>query len=239
MRALPTSLAAPANGETGRTEANTSRRHVLDCAARLFREHGYAAVSLRDIAAASGIKAGSLYYHFASKEEIVTEMLNIGVRTVFGEVRRSVEALGDAPGAGRIETAIRAHLRSIFEIDDYNGASIRIFGQVPPRVRDATLGERDAYERYWVELLEREVPKGALRPDIDRTLLRLFLFGAMNWALEWYKPSGKYGVEELARQLSEIILRGAGRAPEPASPRGRPSNPKRPRSRSQKAAGKR
>ncbi len=239
MCAVPTSLAAPANGEAGHAEVNTSRRHILDCAARLFREHGYAATSLRDIAAASGIKAGSLYYHFASKDEIVTEMLNIGVRTVFDEVRRSVEALGDAPGAARIETAIRAHLRSIFEIDDYNGASIRIFGQVPAHVRDATLGERDAYERYWVELLEREVHQRKLRSDVDCTLLRLFLFGAMNWALEWYKPDGKYSVEEVARQLSEIILRGSGRAPEPTSPRGRRFSSKRHRRASQKAAGKR
>jgi AcrR family transcriptional regulator len=206
LRALPVPIAA----ETGRSETSASRRHILDCAARLIREHGYAATSLRDIAAASGIKAGSLYYYFASKEEIVTEMLNIGVQTAFGEVRRSIEALNGASGASQIETAIRAHMRAIFEIDDYNGASIRIFGQVPQRVRDAALGERDAYERYWLELIEQEVRAGKLRPGIDRTLLRLFLFGAMNSALEWYNPGGKHSLDEVSHELSQIILRGIG-----------------------------
>ncbi len=195
-------------------EAKASRRQILDCAARLFREQGYAAVSLRDIAAASGMKAGSLYHHFVSKEEIVAEMLNIGVQTVFGEVRRAIEAAGDVPAAHLIETAVRAHLRSIFEFGDYTGASIRIFGHVPARVRDATIGERDAYERYWVALLARGARLGDLRGDIDLTLLRLFLFGAMNWALEWYKP-GRLDLDGIARQLGEIILHGAApvRAP--------------------------
>ncbi|HUN50820.1 MAG TPA: TetR/AcrR family transcriptional regulator [Candidatus Sulfotelmatobacter sp.] len=200
------------SGEAVATEGVASRRHILDCAARLVRRQGYAATSLRDIAAASGMKAGSLYYHFASKEEIVTEMLNIGVQTVFGEVRRSVEALGDPPAASRVETAVRAHMRAIFEIDDYNGASIRIFGQVPPRVRDAALGERDAYEEYWHKLLEQDAAEGRLRPEVDRTLLRLFLFGAMNWALEWYDPAGKYSVTDVARALSDIVLRGSAGA---------------------------
>jgi AcrR family transcriptional regulator len=212
--------------EAAVSEGAVSRRHILDCAARLVRQHGYAATSLRDIAAASGMKAGSLYYHFASKEEIVAEMLNIGVQTVFGEVRRSVEALGDPPVASRIETAVRAHMRAIFEIDDYNGASIRIFGQVPPRVRDAALGERDAYERYWHKLLEQDAAAGRLRPEVDRTLLRLFLFGAMNWTLEWYDPAGKYTVNDVARALSDIVLRGsAGAGAAAKRPRGRAPKP--------------
>ena len=56
-----------------RKRGGNTRQHVLDCAARLFRMQGYAATSLRDIAAASGMKPGSLYYHFPSKEMIVID----------------------------------------------------------------------------------------------------------------------------------------------------------------------
>lgn len=187
-----------------------TRRQVLDCAAHLFREQGYAAVSLRDIAALCGMKAGSLYYHFASKEEIVLAILDIGVDTVYGEVRRAVEALGPVAPAAKIEAAVRAHLRAIFEVGDYCGASIRIFGHVPARVRHAAIAKRDLYETYWVELLSEGAAKGDLRGDVDLTLLRLFLFGAMNGTLEWYRPGGRRDLEGIARQLGRVVLQGAG-----------------------------
>src|SRR5438067_25320 len=67
----------------GAVKAAVTRAAVLDAAARLFREQGYAAPSLREIALAAGIQAGSLYYHFDSKEHIVAEVLRVGVETVF------------------------------------------------------------------------------------------------------------------------------------------------------------
>lgn len=60
----------------------SSRQHILDVAAKLFRATGYTKTSLRDIGERAGMKAGSLYYHFASKEELVAEVLRTGVKRV-------------------------------------------------------------------------------------------------------------------------------------------------------------
>ena len=70
---------------------------ILETAARLFRHEGYAATSLRAIAAACDMKAGSLYYHFESKDQIVSEVLDIGVQRVFDAVKLALEEL--APDA--------------------------------------------------------------------------------------------------------------------------------------------
>jgi AcrR family transcriptional regulator len=188
-------------------EREDSRRLILDCAARIFREHGYAAASLRDIAAAAGMKTASIYYHFTSKDEIVAEVLNIAVRTVFAEVRKSVGALKDPSPTARIEAAVEGHLRAIFETDDYNGASIRIFAQLPPHIGTVTLDEREAYVGYWKAMLQEARAAGVLR-DVDLTMLRLFLFGAMNWTPQWYK-SGQYTLTEISRKLCDIIFFGA------------------------------
>ena len=185
-----------------------SRRTVLDGAARLFRLHGYAAVSMRDIAAACGIKAGSLYYHFQSKEQIVTEVLDTGVSTVFEGARRSVDALPPAaPLEQRLRAAIGAHLHALLELDDYTGANIRIFGHVPERVRDAALASRRQYEDWWRGLLARGEAEGAFAPGTDLRLVRLFLLGAMNWSLEWHKP-GLTDVEDMADRLTAMALHG-------------------------------
>lgn len=189
-----------------------SRRLVLDHAAKLFRAHGYAAVSLRDIAAACGIKAGSLYYHFASKEQIVAEVLNTGVDTVFDEARRSVEALPpDAPLALRLRAAIGAHLHSLLGLDDYTGANIRIFGHVPERVRAAAVAHRRRYEDWWRALLDRGAAEGAFAPGTDLRLVRLFLLGAMNWSLEWHRP-GSQDVDDIAERLATMVLHGVSAA---------------------------
>jgi AcrR family transcriptional regulator len=190
-------------------EEGASRRLVLDGAARLFRREGYAAVSLRDIAAESGMKAGSLYYHFESKEVIVVEVLNIGVRRVHAAVAEAMAAVPpSAPIAERLCAAIGAHLRALHESGDYTSANIRIFGQVPPAIRRSHMPVRRAYEAVWTELLRNGVAAGALRGDMDIATLRAFLLGAMNTSLEWLVPR-RGTVARVAGELSRIVLNGA------------------------------
>ena len=78
---------------TNTIKSEVGREGILDAAASLFRQRGYGAVSLRSIAQAAGIKAGSIYYHFASKDEIVTEILNAGILAVHAEVVAAVDAV--------------------------------------------------------------------------------------------------------------------------------------------------
>ncbi len=199
------------------SEEGASRRHVLDCAARLFSREGYAAVSLRAIAAESGMKAGSLYYHFESKEVIVIEILNTGVTRVHDAVEQAIAALPpNGPVTQAITAAIGTHLRALHESGDYTSANIRIFGQVPPSIRKAHTATRRAYEALWAELLRRGVDSGELRSDINIASLRAFLLGAMNTSLEWLEPR-RGAVARLANDLSTIVLNGAIAARLPAA----------------------
>ena len=201
------------------SEEGASRRHVLDCAARLFSREGYAAVSLRAIAAESGMKAGSLYYHFESKEVIVIEILNTGVTRVHDAVEQAIAALPrNGPVTQAITAAIGTHLRALHESGDYTSANIRIFGQVPPSIRKAHTATRRAYEALWAELLRRGVDSGELRSDINIASLRAFLLGAMNTSLEWLEPR-RGAVARLANDLSTIVLNGAIAARLPAAAR--------------------
>ncbi|HCO91628.1 MAG TPA: TetR/AcrR family transcriptional regulator [Alphaproteobacteria bacterium] len=192
--------------ETSRSAVG--RDGVLDIAARLFREQGYGSVSLRKIAEAAGIKAGSIYYHFGSKDEIVAAVLDAGIQVVHESMRDAVTALpADTDGETALRAAIRAHLRALLDVSDYTSANVRIFGQVPQSVRDANLPTRRAYEAEWDSLLSRLQEDGTLKQDVDIRRLRLMLIGALNATLDWFDPD-RGSAEALSRTYADVFLNG-------------------------------
>jgi TetR/AcrR family transcriptional regulator, cholesterol catabolism regulator len=187
------------------------RQKVLDAAARLFREKGYAGTTMRDVAERCGIRAASLYYHFPSKDEILAEVFDYGVRRVAGAVRTAVDELPvTASSYDKIRAAVHAHLESFFVYGDYTASNIRVFRQAPREVQRKNRGLRDRYEAYWQRLLEEARRRGELRRGVDLSIARLFLFGGMNHTLEWYTARG-VSFRDLAERYTELIFRGIGR----------------------------
>ena len=189
-----------------------TRLRILDAAAKTFRQKGYAATRLSDIARAAELQPGSIYYHFDSKEQILEEVLDIGLRRVFEAVRAEVAGLGPtASHRRRITVALQAHLAMLLKHGDYTSANIRIFGQVPKPVQRRHLKLRRAYDDYWRELLAAAQRAGALRSDADLTLARMFLIGALNWSIEWYSPTRR-SIADIAEAFSGFVFDGIGEA---------------------------
>ncbi len=191
-----------------KTRHKIGRAGILNVAARLFRDHGYGPVSLRKIAQEAGIKAGSIYYHFSSKDEIVVAILDQGIWAVHEQLRQAITVPPeDRDTATILRAAIRVHLRTLLEFSDYTSANVRIFGQVPQAVRDANLPARRAYEAEWDTFLSRIQAERALRPDVDIRRFRLMLIGALNATLEWFDPD-RGSPDALADAYADIFLDG-------------------------------
>ncbi len=187
---------------------DTSRTRILDESARLFRQKGYAAVSLRAIADAANMKAGSVYYHFSSKEEIVIAVLNKGVKVVHDEVAAGIERLpDDASADDLIRSGIVNHLKALLEFSNYTSANVRIYGQVPESVRDANRIVRLEYEACWNQILKTAVKKGGVRQGVDLKVFRMLLIGSLNATLEWFDPF-KGEVKNLADRYADLLLCG-------------------------------
>ena len=187
-------------------KSDRTRQRILDTAAREFRQRGYAGTKVNDIALAADMRAASIYYYFESKDQLFEEVLKIGLTLIFEAVRRAVEAVPDKEGYyTKLLAAVEAHLSTLHEYGDYSSANIRNFGQTPDDIQERQLGLRNAYGEYWRELLIAAQEAGVLRKDINLSLLRMYLFGAMNWSLEWVKP-GKLNAAGLARELCHTLF---------------------------------
>jgi len=205
-------------GTTDTNEVSAGRQLRLDTAARLFRAEGYAGTSLRDIAGEAGMRAASLYHYFDSKDAIVGEVLRIGVEQVFDKVRAAVEALPpEADAQVLLQTAVHTHLQGMHGLQDYTCANLRIFGQVRAHVREAHLPTRDAYERYWVQVLARCARQGGFDHQRDLRLARLFLFAAMNGTLDWFQ-GGAVSLKAVADEMTELVLQGLRQRPSKENP---------------------
>jgi TetR/AcrR family transcriptional regulator, cholesterol catabolism regulator len=188
-----------------------TRRQILDAAAKLLRRNGYASTSLRD--AATGMKAGSLYYHFASKEEIAETVMAEGIDLVRAAVKKALAFRPkDSDPLEDIEIAVRAHLQALHESGDYASANIRCFNHVPDEIKQRLRKVRERYNADWRKLINRARAAGRLEPEIEDEALRYGLFGVMNWTLEWLRPGGPLP-DELGAMFFKILFQGAARRP--------------------------
>jgi TetR/AcrR family transcriptional regulator, cholesterol catabolism regulator len=193
--------------ETVESDSATRERILLE-AARLFRHHGYAATTLREVADAAGIKAGSIYYHFESKDQILGEVLDKGILAVIDAVQERVNALpSKATARQRVAAAIEGHLWGLLHHGDFTSANIRVYGQIPPAAKNRHRKIRREYADYWDRLLEDALQRGELRPDTSTAIIRLFVIGALNWTVEWYNPQ-KGSFQDFVKQISAIVFDG-------------------------------
>jgi AcrR family transcriptional regulator len=187
------------------------RRRILDAAAKVLARRGYAGTQLSEIAEECGTQPGSLYYHFASREELIEEVLRKGVTLSFARTRAVVDALpADSSALQRLEAALRAHLKFQLVESDYARAAVRSIGQYPEDMWARINAKFRAYGRFFDGLIAAAVKAGQLAPEVDRSALRMLVLGAANWASEWYRRDGTSSVEEIAELLIRLLRRGVG-----------------------------
>jgi AcrR family transcriptional regulator len=189
-----------------------SRDAILRSAARLFRQQGYSATTLRQIATVAKIEAGSIYYYFGSKEAILDEVLDLGLRHVFESVKGAVDGAGVASHRRKIALAIEAHLIALLETSDFTSANIRIYGQLPEHLKRTQRPLRRAYAKYWDRLFLEARRAGEIRADIEVVPLRIFVLGALNWTIEWFRLDSKGAVRKLAKRTELLIFEGIEKA---------------------------
>jgi AcrR family transcriptional regulator len=220
----PAGRRAKPAGARNKIEQPGGARQILDAAAWLLRHRGYEATTTRAIAERVGIKAGSIYHHFSSKDAIVEQVVNEGVRVVHESVTAALDALpAKANPRSRLQAAITAHLLSSLEHSDYTSACIRAFAFLPAELRKTCRLERRRYEDIWREIVVDAAEAGYIPEGVSLDAARLMLLGAVNWAGEWYRPN-RVSIDQISASFAKLTFGpNRGDKPKPAkgpAPRG-------------------
>lgn len=177
-------------------------------AAQLFEVSGYAATTMADIAKAAGVLPGSLYYHFASKEEIAVEILaelDRDLNALAATVSRHLSATGDGP-----EDRVRYLAEEVTALSVRRGAALRLYSYEAPsaateRFRAALRLQAPALEKVWKRALDGLVPKDSPNAR-DLGLLRFALHRLTLHAT--INLPGRTDARYLARQICDLLLHG-------------------------------
>jgi AcrR family transcriptional regulator len=185
--------------ESTRKRAHSRLPQLLDEAARAFAQRGFAAASVREIVGPIGMLPGSLYCHFETKEALLVAVYKEGVERISAAVDAAV--LRQAGPWERLEAAAVAHLRSLLDQTDYSQVVIRIRPSDAPAVADELNALRNQYEARWATL----VAALPLARGVNRSDLRLFLMGALNWSQTWYRDDGASTPDRIARRFVALL----------------------------------
>ena len=187
-------------------ETGSRYEEIIRNSARLFREKGFPATSIRDIGDSMAITSAALYYHFKNKDEVLLGIMQQGLVLVNKAVVRATQSEQDT--LSQLKAAVRAHLQVSLENQDFAAVLLQDVRHLRPDSRKLVVQQRDAYEKVWADLLERAAPEGVLRAGLDLHLLRLMILGTLNLVVGWYRPEWEYNAVHIADTYFDYIFNG-------------------------------
>jgi AcrR family transcriptional regulator len=182
------------------------KEQVIRSAAQLFREKGYAASSMRDLAQKLGIEAASLYSHIKSKEEIL-QSLCFDMATEFRRSLQEVESK-KVSASEKLKLGIIGHIQVMAK--DLVASAVfmnehRHLSQ--PYLRDFLL-LRINYINRFKDIIEEGINKGEFKENIDKKLAVMTLFSSLNWMPMWYDPHSNVMPADIGQQLADMLVTG-------------------------------
>lgn len=200
--------AAVGDEQIAESKSALTRARILDAAAHVLSVNGYAGLRLTDVAAEAEIQAPAIYYYYASRDDLIEEVMWAGIADMREHVAAALSALPDGTSPlERLLAAAEVHLRHALEISDYTTASIRNAGQVPLSIRKRQILEEERYGEVWRKLINDLAREGRLRPELDLYIAQMLVLGALNWAVEWWDPR-RGSVEAVVANAQSLIRNG-------------------------------
>lgn len=186
------------------TTETPRRQQIEDAASTLFRERGYAATSVRDIAHALDMQGGSLYAHVASKEDVLWAIVVRAADRFNAEV--GPIAASDRTAARKLRKMIRAHVAVVTSAQKDAAVFLDEWRFLSPERRATIAARRDDYERLFRQAIAQGVASGEFG-RVDPAQTAIVILSALNGIATWYSPDGKLTPAQIADQHADLFIR--------------------------------
>ncbi|HZW19707.1 TetR/AcrR family transcriptional regulator [Noviherbaspirillum sp.] len=186
------------------TEEDRNRRaDLVRVSARLFREKGFEGTTVRDIAGAVGMRSGSPFYHFKTKQDILAAVMEEGLVAGLNDTERIVGS--DLPPREKFRALVRSHLETVLaEGHDFIPVLLYEWRSLSPDLQARIITLKDKYDARWQQVLADLKQAGLIKSDSK--VVRLLMFGAVNYTAQWYKRGKGLSIDQLADQAVEFFL---------------------------------
>jgi AcrR family transcriptional regulator len=187
-----------------REKRERRRAEILHAALRAFREKGYHATTLDDIAEHLGLRKTALYHYFPDKEAILYECH----RESLGELERLTRDARKrfSSATERLAHVIREHVRVMTETLEGSPLAFEVTA-LSPEHHDEVIGARDRYERGVRRIITSGIKSGEFRP-VDSKIAVFAILGSINWIAQWYRPEGSIHAPELGAEFADHLVGG-------------------------------
>ena len=182
----------------------SAKGRLLKAAATLFRDKGFERTTVRELAKEVGIQSGSLFHHYASKQEI---LLNVMEQTILLNTELMKLSLSQNHSTGdKLHALILCELQAIL-IDTGTEMAVLVYEWrgLNPDNQAQILTLRDNYERLWLDILDSAYQEELI--SVAPSILRRLLTGAISWSINWYNPQGDLSLDELALMTLSLALK--------------------------------
>jgi AcrR family transcriptional regulator len=185
------------------------RKTLLDAAAELFAERGFAGTNLQDIADALGTSRPLIYYYFPNKEEILASLVQ--EVTVFSQQQTTlIAASTDANPGETLRLMTASHAKSLLD----HAVAFRVVDRSEADLPGATRKVHDTAKRAVLENFSSVIARGAqighFRP-LDPRLSAFAILGMCNWIAWWFKPSGRLSPQQVADGIADLAVHSVQR----------------------------
>lgn len=181
------------------------RAEIVQAAAQIFREKGYHATSMQDIADAVHLQKASLYHHITSKQEILLEILNHALDRMTAEIGAVVDS--DLSPTEKLRGALRAYTTILIEDRDLASVLLLEYRGLGPKLLAEHIARRDQVDRLWRKMVQAGIDSGEFRP-IDPVMTSFALLGVQNWMVTWFHKRGRLSAVQAADGFADLFLQG-------------------------------
>jgi len=187
------------------TEPVPRREIILQEAAHLFREKGYPGANLRELARRAGIQGGSIYHHFASKQEILFQLMD---DTMSDMIERLTARLVDATSpVEKLRKTVHFHIEYVVTGPDQTYITDDELRNLEPENYRKVVAKRDRYQKMIEEILLAGRVEEGWRLEETKLYTRALIKMCAGVAA-WYRPDGDFSVAQIADAYVNLFCNG-------------------------------